>query len=150
MPEILPVDVPLRTSVREPQLVEQLVVVPTIVSFSSVQRIAEQNVDMPVVGGSGTGGGLSGFLPRQNYSMTAEQIVDNPVPRPGDGGSLQGLHRGQSSTAFLEQIAESPDPGGASPEFRSVFFGFSWTRWARGFSDFSPGQKKSEGRPPGG
>ena len=87
--------------------------------------------------------------------MTAKQIVDNPVPRPGDGGSLQGLHLGQSSTACLKQIAESPDPGGGlqfstSPEFRSVFFGFSWTRWARGFSDFSPGQKKSEGRPPGG
>ena len=55
--------------------------VPTIVSFSSLQRIAEQNVDIPVVGGNGTGGGLSGFLPEQNYSMTAEQIVDNPVPR---------------------------------------------------------------------
>ena len=37
--------------------------------------------------------------------MTAEQIVDNPVPRPGGAGGLQGLHRGQSSTAFSEQIA---------------------------------------------
>ena len=81
MPKILPVDIPLRTSVREPQLVEQLVEVPTIVSFSSLQRIAEQNVDIPVVGGSGTGGDVSSFLPGQSYSMTAEQIVDNPVPR---------------------------------------------------------------------
>ena len=40
--------------------------VPTIVSFSSLQRIAEQNVDIPVVGGSGTGGGLPGFLQGQN------------------------------------------------------------------------------------
>ena len=83
VPKILPVDVPLRTSVREPQLVEQLVEVQTIVSFSSLQRIAEQNVDIPVVGGSGTGGDLSGFLPGQHYSMTAEQIVDNPVPWQG-------------------------------------------------------------------
>ena len=54
---------------------EQLVEVPTIVSFSSLQRIAEQNVDIPVVGGSGTGGGLSGFLPGQNYSMTASRSL---------------------------------------------------------------------------
>ena len=40
-----------------------LVEVPTIISFSSLQRIAEQNVDIPVVGGSGTGGGPSGFSP---------------------------------------------------------------------------------------
>ena len=40
---------------------EQLVEVPTIVSFSSLQRIAEQIVDIPVVGGSGTGGGLPVF-----------------------------------------------------------------------------------------
>ena len=52
VPKILSVDVPLRTSVREPQLVEHLVEVPTIISFSSLQRIAEQNVDIPVVGGS--------------------------------------------------------------------------------------------------
>ena len=32
----------------------------------------EQNVDIPAVGGSGTGGGPSGFLPGQNYSVTAE------------------------------------------------------------------------------
>ena len=51
----------------------------------------EQNVDISAVGGSGTGGGLSGFLPGQNYSMTAEQIVDNPVPRSGGAGDLQGL-----------------------------------------------------------
>ena len=72
----------------------------------------EQNVDIPVVGGSGAGGGLACFLPGQHFSTTAEQIVDNPAPWQGVGGGLQGLHRGQSSTAFLEQIAESPDPGG--------------------------------------
>ena len=82
VPKILPVDVPLRTSVREPQLVEQLVEVPTIISFSSLQRIAEQNVDIPVVGGSGTGGSLPGFLPGQHYSMTAEQIVDKSSSSP--------------------------------------------------------------------
>ena len=106
VPKILPVDVPLRTSVREPQLAEQLVEVPTIISFPMVallhalleQRSVEQNVDIPAVGGSGTGGGLSGFLHGQNYSMTAEQIVDNPVLRRSSSGDLQGFPPGQSSS----------------------------------------------------
>ena len=126
VPKIVPEDVSLRTAVREQQLVEQLVEVPTVVSWSMLQRTVEQNVDIPAVGGSGTGGGLFGFLPGQ-YSMTAEQIVDNPVPRRRFRGDLQGLHRGQSSAAFFEQIA---DPGGG-PQFsarsgpRSVVFDFS-------------------------
>ena len=89
-----------------PQMAEQLVEVPTIMSFISLQQ------------------------------QTAEQIVDIPVSgRGGELGGLQGLHRGQSSTAFLEQVAESPVPGGGLQDFqpvqgfRSVFFGFSWTRW---------------------
>ena len=99
VPKILPVDVPLRNSAREPQLVEQLVEMPTIVSFSSLQRIAEQHVDIPVVGGSGTGGSLSGFHLGQNYSMTAEQIVDNPVPRRSFSGDPQSFH---PKTEFVE------------------------------------------------
>ena len=138
VPKILPENVPLRAVLRDTQLVEQLVEVPTIFSHASLaflqvmQRIVEQNVDIPVVGGSGAGGGLSGFLPGQHYSMTAEQIVDIPVPRPCGAGGLQGLPRGQGSTAFSEQIA---DPDGGLQDFqpvqgsRSVFFGFSWTSW---------------------
>ena len=41
--------------------------------------------------------------------MTAEQNVDNPVPRPSGAGGLQGFRRVQSSTAFSEQLAEFPD-----------------------------------------
>ena len=48
VPMILPEDVSLRTAVREPQLVEQLVEVPTVVSWSMLQQIMEQNVDIPV------------------------------------------------------------------------------------------------------
>ena len=77
-------------SLRQPQTAEQLVEVPTIISFSLLQRTVEQNVDIPAVGGSGTGGGSSGFLRGQSYSVTAEQIVDNPV-RPGGAGDLQGF-----------------------------------------------------------
>ena len=55
-----------------PQMAEQLVEVPTIMSFISLQQ------------------------------QTAEQIVDIRVSgRGGELGGLQGLHRGQSSTAFF-------------------------------------------------
>ena len=101
---------------RQPQMLERLVEVPTIISFSSLQWTVEQNDGIPVVGGSGAGGGLSSCLPGP-YSMTAEQIVDIPVPRRRFRGDLQGLHRGQSSTAFLEQIA---DPGGGLQDFQPV------------------------------
>ena len=130
VPKIITEDVPMRAVLRAAQLAEQLVEVPTIISFSVIallhallnyrQRTVEQNVDIPAVGGSGTGEGLSGFLPGQNYSMTAEQIVDNPVPRPGVAGDLQGFSRGQGSTAFSEQIPEFPDPGGGRPDFQPV------------------------------
>ena len=128
VPNIITEDVPMRAVLRATQLAEQLVEVPTIISFPVIallhallaQRTVEQNVDIPAVGGSGTGGGLSGFLPGQNYSMTAEQIVDNPVPRPGGAGDLQGFPRGQGSTELSEQIPEFPDPGGGREDFQPV------------------------------
>ena len=105
-------------SLRQPQTVEQLVEVPTTVSFPMIafyravmaQRTVEQNVDIPAVGVSGTGGGLSGFLPGQSYSMTAEQIVDNPVPRRGFDEGLQGFPTGQSSATSSEQTVDIPVP----------------------------------------
>ena len=45
--------------------------------------------------------------------MSAEQIVEIPVPRPDVAGDLQ------DSTAFSEQIAEFPDPGGGQ-DFQPV------------------------------
>ena len=100
VPKIFAEDVPMRAVLRDTQLAEQLVEVPTTVSYAALllwhanhgsrQRTVEQNVDIPAVGGSGTGGGPSGFLPGQSYSVTAEQIVDNPV-RPGGAGDLQSF-----------------------------------------------------------
>ena len=122
VPKIFIESVPTRAFLRATQLAEQLVEVPTIISFSLAsllqslleykQRTVEQNVDISAVGGIGAGGGLSGFLPGQSYSFTVEQIVEIPVPRPDGAGDLQGFPRGQGSTAFTEQIAEFPDPGG--------------------------------------
>ena len=129
VPKIYNEDVPMRAALRATQLAEQLVEVPTTVSYAALllwqalhgfrQRTVEQNVDIPAVGGSGTGGCPSGFLPRQSSSVTAEQIVDNPV-RPVGAGDLQGFPRGQGSTAFSEQIPEFPDPGGGREDFQPV------------------------------
>ena len=66
VPKILPDDVPLRTTVRDTQLVEQLVEVLTIISFSSLQRTVEQNVDIPVPHRAGRIAGLQGFPPEQS------------------------------------------------------------------------------------
>ena len=108
VPKIFAEDVPLRAVLRDMQLAEQLVEVPTIASNSlflllqailqhkALQRTVEQNVDVPAVGGSGAGAGLSGFLAGQNNSMTVEQIVDNPVPGPGGAGDLQQRFRSRS------------------------------------------------------
>ena len=71
------------------QTAEQLVEVPTIISYSSLRGIVEQNVDIPVLRGRGRVG--LGLHPGQSstaYSgadflpaATAEQNVDIPVPR---------------------------------------------------------------------
>ena len=119
VPKIISEDVPMRAVLRATQLAEQLEV-PTIISYPMIaflhalleQRTVEQNVDIPAVGGGGTGGGLPGFLPGQNYSMTAEQIVDNPVPSRGFDEGLQGFPPGQSTAASLEQIVDIPVPHG--------------------------------------
>ena len=99
VPKIYSEDVPMRAVLRATQLVEQLVEVPTKISFPVIlvyhalmaQRTVEQNVDIPAVGGIGTGGGPSGFLPGQSSSVTAEQIVEIPVPRLDVAGDLQGF-----------------------------------------------------------
>ena len=90
VPKIFNERIPPRTSVREPQLAEQLVEVPMIVSFSSLQRIMEQKLAIPVPQGGGRHADLQGFR-RGQSSTGVEQIVDIP------GG---GFHRpGQSSSS---------------------------------------------------
>ena len=110
VPKILPHDVPPRRLCRDTQLAEQLVEVPTILSFFK-QRIPEQIDDNPVPhGGRGASGGLEGFLPGHSSSKrTANKIVDLPAPRSGVR-RLQGFLPEQSSTATssssLERISE--------------------------------------------
>ena len=100
VPKIFIERIPPRTSVREPQLAEQLVEVPTVVSYSSLsQRTVEQTVDNPASRGRERCGGLQGFFPGQSTTAAA---VDIPVPR----GDLQGFLPGQVSTA---SSCHSPD-----------------------------------------
>ena len=96
--KIFPDRVPQRlVESRPPQMAEQLVEVPTIMSFiSPQQQTAEQIVDIPVPHRRRRGqGGLQGFRPGQKSTARfVEQNVDIPVP----GGGLHDL----------------PDPGGSS------------------------------------
>ena len=73
VPKFIIEDVPMRTSVPEPQLAEQLVEVPTILSYSSLLRSMEQLVDIPVPGGGGPSSGLHGFCPRTAFNSVAFQ-----------------------------------------------------------------------------
>ena len=97
--EVPKVSCPLRcprTVLCTPQTAEQLVEVPTIVSFSLLQLIMEQNVGLPVPRGEGRLAGPQGFLPEQSSSSTAEQIIDIPAPSLGVQKGLQGFSQGQS------------------------------------------------------
>ena len=106
----------LGDALRQPQMVEQLVHVPTVVSFSSLQPLAaEQIVNIPVQGrgGGGARGGLQGSLPRQNSAaLHVEQTVDIPVPgrAGGERGGLQGF-AGQSSTASSSHVGAADGAG---------------------------------------
>ena len=105
VPKIVLDDVPVRTSVRDTQLAEQLVEVPTFVSFSSFQRIMEQHVDIPVPRRGGRSTGLQGFLPGQSStassSSSKKRISERTVKQigrfPGEG--LQDFRPGQVSPA---------------------------------------------------
>ena len=115
----------LRILPIEHQTAERLVEVPTVLSFSSLQRTAGQSIDIPGTGRRrGGGGSQQGLHP--GHSSTAsvgEQIADTPVPRGRGGlggGSLQGFSPGQGSTAFRSDHVDIPVPrSGGLQGFRS-------------------------------
>ena len=108
----------VRTPVREPQLAEQLVEVPTIISFSSFQRIAEQIVDIPVPYGGVRG--LQGFLPGQDSTSSplsleriSERNMEQIVDSRGFGGGLQAGQSSSSSSHDPARVHEALDVPGA-------------------------------------
>ena len=119
VPKIHIDELSMRTPVREPQLAEQLVEVPTLLSVAFLQqRTAEQLASIPVP----RGGHGQGSLPGQSTTATASQIVDIPfsggphgfLPRQGPaasvaenvvippGGGLQDFLSGQGLRRFLD------------------------------------------------
>ena len=105
--------IPQRSAVRRPQKAEQLVEVPTIVSFSSLQQqTAEQIIDIPVPGRGGGGGrgGLQGFSSGQNSTARlVEQNVDIPVRSP-PGVRVRGCTALELTlAAYVAKEAAYPD-----------------------------------------
>ena len=125
VPTIFLEDIPVRRLCREPQLVEQLVEVPTIVSYSSLlQRTVEQHVDIPVPRGRGRLAGLQGSLPGQSSTALpsleriSERIVEQNVEFPV-GGGLQDFLPGQSS--FTTSSSPAGVRGSADGPVERVF-----------------------------
>ena len=104
VPKISLEDIPVRRLCREPQLVEQLVEVPTVVSYSSLlQRTVEQHVDIPVPRGRGRLAGLQGSSPGQSSTAFVEQIGHIP------GGGLQGFRPGSPASSFHSPAGSDDD-----------------------------------------
>ena len=104
VPKISQDIIPQRSVDLVPQMVEQLVEVPTIISYSSLQRTVEHRVDIPVPGRGGRSSGLQGFLPGQSSTTPqfskkriSERTVEQFVRFPGEG--LQDFRPRQSSPA---------------------------------------------------
>ena len=111
---------PPRAVLSEPQMAEQLVEVPTVVSPSFLSQ--SRTADIPVPGARGVPGygGLQGFLPEQSSFPSVEQITDIPVPGRGVSGNgvLQGFHSGQGPLQrTVEQIVDIPVLGGGPQDF---------------------------------
>ena len=111
------VDVPLVPLLDDPvpQMVEQLVEVPTIVSYSWLQLRMVQNVDIPAPGRGWRISGLQGFLPEQSSTAwldaqerSSERIVEQIVDSRAVGGGCQQFRPGQGSSA-----SSSVSPGHA-------------------------------------
>ena len=117
VPKILLYDIPPRRWCLDTQLVEQLVEVPTTVSYSSFfQRTVEQHVDIPVPGdGGGRLAGLQGFSPgqRSTASPSRKRISERIVERIVDPVSSGGLPGSSSShsPAGDEERADEPGKG---------------------------------------
>ena len=119
---------PRRRRVRfAEQTTEQLVEVPTIISYSSLQRTVEQNVNIPVPSRGGQHVGLQGFLPRQRSTALhasqersseriVEQIVDSRVLGGGSSASSSSSceHAGEGVFRTFPRVKKSPKLGSHS------------------------------------
>ena len=100
VPKIVCPPLAARTVLRAPQTAEQLVEVPTVSSYSSLQQhIVEQTVDIPVPGRAGGGAWRSSRSPWAGFdSVFGANRVDIP------GGGLQGSCPGQGSASSSSSL----------------------------------------------
>ena len=131
-----------------PQMAEQLVEVPTLLSVAVLQqRTAEQLAS--ILFPRGRHGRLPGSLPGQGSTASvAEQIADIP----SSSGDLQGFRPRQSSTAVSEQNVSTPAPcsgglrgglhGFPPVQGSTVDFQFLLGTLVKGFFALFPGLKK--------
>ena len=123
VPKISPDIIPQRSVDLVPQMVEQLVEVPTILTPTRIAlRIAEQIVDIPA-SARGVFGSSQGSLPEQSSAQrTASQIADIPVPGLGGSSCLLGSLPEQRTTALhvaQERISERIELIDAAGDFPS-------------------------------
>ena len=114
VPKILLDDVPVRTAVRVPQLAQQLVEVPTIISYSSLQRTVEQHVDIPVPGGGGPSFGLQDISSGQSSTATPsskKRIPERIVEQIVDSVTSEGQSSSSHSPAGAQERADEPGEG---------------------------------------
>ena len=103
----------MRITLRDTQLAEQLVEVPTIVSYFSLQRTMEHTVHTPVPGR----GGRSSTALHGSLERNSERIVAQNVHFPAGGGLQDFLPRqsssaSSSSPAGVHGSADGPGEGG--------------------------------------
>ena len=151
VPKILPHDVPLRRLCRVTQLAEQLVEVPTVLSYSSLQQlIVEQTVDMSISGRAegGERGGLQGFSGQGSTASSshvgaadgAGQDVFRTFPRwkkcgvgPHSGSELGADFTSWTPAAYAESMAIDDDECEVELESEVEVEEGAVTRFAAGF-----------------
>ena len=102
--------IPSRSSVPDPQIVEQLMEVPTVLS---PLRIAEQIIGIPVPQGGGVQR-VQGLRPGQCPTAVAEQNVSPAPCRGGLRGGLHGFPPVQGSAVDFSVPLGDADEGGFS------------------------------------
>ena len=127
---------------RRPQMAEQFVEVPTVLSYASLQQpTAEQIIDIPVPRRR-CHAGLQGFLPEQSSFAVggADHRIDSPIRGRSGDGDLLGSHPGQSSTTFSGAQLEAQFPG-LRPGQSST--SFSGAQHEAQFQGLRPGQSST-------
>ena len=142
--------IPQRSACRRPRRAEQLVEVPSIISYSSLHGPVEQNDEIPVPHGRRDrdgGGGLQGFLPGRGSAASSSsshvpagavdepfQGVFSPLPQgPRSGSELGADFNPWTPAAYADSMALEEDELETESESRSEVEEDAATRFRAGF-----------------